>query len=205
MRPHILIALNLSARLIALGAGVPASGSMSQGFETTFRDSRDSTVYRTVQIGTREWLAANVKYVTSTDSWCYGDDAADCATHGRLYRWSMAREACPVGWRLPSDRDWMELEEALGMSPVDSRATGARGGDQGLQLQIGGRSRMDVSPAGYRRPEGDYVRRGERAAFWTSTESSIEDAWHRDVRPAVGTIYRSPVTKTYALSVRCVR
>jgi uncharacterized protein (TIGR02145 family) len=205
MRQHLLRALILTALLFVLTADVPAAGAPRQVFETTFRDSRDGTVYRTVPIGSREWLGANVKYVTSSDSWCYGDDASDCATHGRLYRWSMAREACPVGWRLPSDREWMELEEALGMSPVDSRATGARGGDQGLQLQAGVRSRMNLTPTGYRRPEGDYVRRGERAAFWTSTESNVEDAWHRDVRPGVGTIYRSPVTKTYALSVRCMR
>jgi uncharacterized protein (TIGR02145 family) len=58
--------------------------------------------------------------------------------------------------------------------------------------------------SGYRRPDGTFARKGERAAFWAATETNQEDAWHRDIRPDTGTIYRSEVTKTYALSVRCV-
>ena len=56
-----------------------------------------------------------------------------------------------------------------------------------------------------RGPDGSFARRGERAAFWTASEHNQENARHRDIRNSVGTVYRSPVTKTYALSVRCVR
>lgn len=170
----------------------------------TFRDSRDGTTYPVVRIAGLEWLARNLTY-RAQPSWCYGDDERDCDVHGRLYPWAAAREACPVGWRVASDTDWMDLEVALGMPAPTAREERARGTDQGIQLQPGGTSGFNVLMSGYRRPEGDYARRGERAAFWTSTEVNAEDAWHRDVRPHVGTIYRSPVTKTYGLSVRCVR
>ncbi|HYE85002.1 MAG TPA: FISUMP domain-containing protein, partial [Vicinamibacterales bacterium] len=123
----------------------------------------------------------------------------------RLYQWDTAVKACPAGWRLPTDRDWMDLEAALGMPAGDLGREGPRGSDQGAQLRARGRTRLEILISGYRRPAGDYARRNERAAFWTATESNAEDAWHRDIRGDVDTIYRSPVTKSYALSVRCIR
>jgi len=33
-----------------------------------------------------------------------------------LYNWSTALKACPVGWHLPSDAEWTELENAVGGS-----------------------------------------------------------------------------------------
>jgi uncharacterized protein (TIGR02145 family) len=181
-----------------------AALDFAQRVPEQFRDSRDGRVYATVRLGTREWMTTNLAYASARSA-CYGDAGEDCGAHGRLYTWDIAREACPVGWRLPTDRDWMDLEEALGMPANVTRQVNARGIDEGIQLQPGGRSGMNVLASGYRRPDGDYVRRGERAAFWTSTEANAADAWHRDVRPGVGSVYRSPVTKTYALSVRCAR
>lgn len=33
--------------------------------------------------------------------------------YGVLYNWPAAREACPAGWRLPSDEEWTQLAEHL--------------------------------------------------------------------------------------------
>ncbi len=165
-------------------------------------DPRDGRSYRTVRIGEHLWFAQNATFVVP-DSWCFNDDQADCDINGRLYTWEGARNACPNGSRLPSDEDWMALEIALGMTPEDASKDRARG-TQGARLRSGGDSGFDAPIAGYRRPDGTYVRRNERAAYWTSTEANAEDAWHRDVRPDVDSIYRSAVTKTYALSVRCI-
>jgi uncharacterized protein (TIGR02145 family) len=187
----IVLGLLLIAQVTATGA-------------PEFRDPRDGAVYPVVRVGSLEWLGRNLSYAAPS-TWCYQDDPTDCVPNGRLYPWSSASTACPSGWRLPSDEDWMNLEAALGMPAAALRAERARGTDQGLKLQPGGSSGLDIPISGYRRPEGDYARRGERAAFWASTEANPDDAWHRDIRPGAGTIYRSPVTKTYALSVRCVR
>jgi uncharacterized protein (TIGR02145 family) len=167
-------------------------------------DSRDGRAYPTVTIGNREWMAGNLAHASS-ESWCFEDEATDCDTNGRLYTWSAALSACPAGWTLASDADWIDLELALGMSAAEAGSQGPRGSNQGAQLRSGGETGFDAPICGYRRPDGSFVRRNERAAFWTASEHGQEDAWHRDIRSSVGTIYRSPVTKTYALSVRCVR
>lgn len=169
-----------------------------------FVDRRDGRRYQTVTIGNNVWLASNLAYA-APDTWCFGDDDSDCDTNGRLYQWTAALTACPTDWRLASDADWMDLELALGMSYAQASAVGPRGTTEGARLRSGGDSKFNAPISGYRRPDGTFARRHERTAFWTATEYNEQDAWHRDIRRSVGTIYRSPVTKTYALSVRCVR
>ena len=212
----------LTAGAIAL---VAAASSAQTVDVPSIVDSRDGQRYDVVSINGRDWLARNLAFA-ATPSWCYGDRLEGCGQHGRLYQWDVAMSACaglraspapgdrlpppdPVsvttGWRLPSDRDWMDLEVALGMQRSDLEREGPRGSDQGARLRSGGSSGLAILLSGYRRPAGDYARRNERAAFWAATEANAEDAWHRDIRPDVDTIYRSPVTKSYALSVRCVR
>jgi uncharacterized protein (TIGR02145 family) len=169
-----------------------------------FVDPRDGHDYPTVAIGSLVWMAANLAYPTP-NSWCFDDQSDNCESDGRLFSWAAAMAACPTGWRLATDGDWADLETALGMDPAQVFAQGPRGTNEGALLPLGGRSGFNAPICGYRRPDGSYARRGERAAFWTASEHSHENAWHRDIRNSVGTVYRSPVTKTYALSIRCVR
>ena len=169
-----------------------------------FVDPRDGHEYPTVAIGSLVWMAANLAHPTP-NSWCFDDQPDDCESNGRLYSWAAAVKACPTGWRLATDDDWVDLETALGMDPAQAFTEGPRGTNEGTRLQVGGRRGFNAPICGYRRPDGGYARRGERAAFWTASEHNEEDAWHRDIRSSVGTVYRSPVTKTYALSIRCVR
>ena len=90
------------------------------------------------------------------------------------------------------------------MAEAELGAEGFRGTDQGARLRAGGASGFDAPIAGYRRPDGSYVRRGERSAYWLATSAAATAAWHRDVRSDDGRIYRSAVPKGYALSVRCL-
>lgn len=185
---------------LILLVGLPTTTSSSCN---SVLDQRDGRSYPTRTIGNLEWLATNLA-VATPDSWCF-DDTQDCDKNGRLYTWAAAISACPAGWRLASDEDWLDLERALGMDSQAAAALGPRGTDQGEQLRSGGASGFEAPICGYRRPDGTFARRNERTAFWTATEVNADDAWHRDIRGDVGTVYRSPVTKTYALSVRCVK
>ena len=127
----------------------------------TLTDDRDGQTYKTVKIGEQWWMAENLNYaytgvpfkcVSSTDSnlvyysdstsWCYDNDAANCAKYGRLYTWAAAmdsagiipgntangcgygeicnlgnvkvRGVCPEGWHLPSRDEWDTLLTAVG-------------------------------------------------------------------------------------------
>lgn len=167
-------------------------------------DLRDGRSYPVVQIGRQVWMARNVAFPTEP-SWCYQDHPGDCEAFGRLYPWNKVNEACPGGWHVPSDDEWIQLERYLGIPRDSLHNEGFRGTDQGARLRKGGSTGFDAPISGYRRPDGSYDRRGQRSAYWTSTEVDHSAAWHRDMRSDDGRIYRSAVPKGYGLSVRCVR
>lgn len=173
------------------------------------RDPRDGQVYRTVRIGDRSWLAENLRY-QSPRSRCYDNDLRRCAAWGRLYSHEEAVTACPPGWRLPSDADWMRLEEAVGVPAAELPGERERGRGSGDRLKPGGDTGFDALYAGYADPHenGAFRHGGRTAAFWASTLDGADDvselAWHRDVDVRRTGIYRSRVNVTYALPVRCV-
>ena len=55
-------------------------------------DSRDGHTYRTVVIGTQNWMAEDLTFDTldGTGSWYYNDSSSYCDTYGRLYYWTAA-------------------------------------------------------------------------------------------------------------------
>jgi len=93
---------------------------------------QQGNVYKTIVIGTQEWMAENLKtsiyrngdaitnvtnYIQwnglSTGAWCYFDneDQYECP-YGKLYNWyavTDARNICPTGWHVPSDTEWSLL------------------------------------------------------------------------------------------------
>lgn len=195
--------------LAALTLAAFFAAPMSTSDETTrdkdaVVDPRDGREYPVVHVAGRNWLGRNLAFVAQP-SWCFGDSEEACESAGRLYPWESATRACLPEWRLSTEEDWIALERELDMNESALEQEGPRGTDQGARLRQGGDSGLEIRMAGYRRPDGSYVRLGERAAFWTATEDDKSAAWHRDIRPDTGTVYRSSVPKEYALSVRCVQ
>jgi len=108
----------------------------------TLVDERDNRSYKTVIIGSQEWMAENLQYGSDDypNAACYHGKADSCAKYGRAYTWSAAmdstatfstagqgcgfestvvatgriRGVCPAGWHLPSDADFLTLMHATG-------------------------------------------------------------------------------------------
>ncbi len=171
----------------------------------SFTDPRDNNVYKTLQLGNQIWMAENMRYLSQVNppsnkmgNWVYGYIGTDVneakATenykkYGVLYNWTQATSACPTGWHLPSENDWMELEnfliangnnfdgtiinDKLGKSLASSY-------DWVLSTVEGSVGNTDYSdkrnltgftglPAGYRGKDGKFYNLGYRTSWWSST------------------------------------
>jgi len=93
------------------GAAIPFR--TTGGGAMTLTDERDGQTYRIMEADRFTWMAENLNY-SAPNSWCYGDDGANCAKYGRLYTWAAATTACPAGWRLPTRAEWNILVNEAG-------------------------------------------------------------------------------------------
>lgn len=73
----------------------------------TLIDERDGEEYKTVVIGTTEWMAENLRYKIPNDTMfnggqnCYRKNPKYCKIGGYYYSYVDKSKACPEGWSLP--------------------------------------------------------------------------------------------------------
>lgn len=132
--------------VVTLSAGYASCSSEEDGTppplaapldEGTFVDERDGQTYGWVRYGRLDWMTDNFRYNLNTPHCSIYLDADEyynnpsstrnLAKYGRLYDLQGALDACPEGWRLPTDEDWQQLEQLLGMSAADAQRMGWRG------------------------------------------------------------------------------
>jgi len=196
-------------------------------------DSEGNT-YKTIYIGTQQWMAENLKVskysdgttipnITdnnqwenlSTGAWCYYDNnSANNAKYGKLYNWYAVskstngnKNVCPTGWHVPTDAEWTVLTDCLGGEIVAG----------GKMKEVGSTSwyspNSDATntslftglPGGSRNLNGDYSYIGGYGNWWSSTEYVTEDAWDRFLYSYHGTAGRNSNSKGDGFSVRCLR
>jgi uncharacterized protein (TIGR02145 family) len=205
--------------------------------KNTFTDSRDGKTYKTVKIGKQEWMAENLAYLpsvypssngsdTELHYYVYNYEGTDVAaakqndnytTYGVLYNWPAAKAACPLGWHLPTDNEWKQLEMALGMTQAQAaQAFENRGTNQGTQMKAKAgwglyldfdtnTSGFSALPGGYRYYVGAFGDVGSNGYWWSSTEDSTDGAWSRGLYGSNSGIHRGSYYKELGFSVRCVR
>ncbi|MEQ8325109.1 MAG: FISUMP domain-containing protein [Vicingaceae bacterium] len=78
------------------------------GIISSFTDPRDGHEYRTVQIGEAIWMRDNLVYEANFSK--KKNDFLDRKKEGLTYSWWNAKQACPAGWRLPTESDFMYLK-----------------------------------------------------------------------------------------------
>jgi uncharacterized protein (TIGR02145 family) len=85
------------------------AGTNSSATNSYFVDDRDGRTYITGKFGTQTWIAENLKFVTTSGSWCFDDINSNCMTFGRFYNWETAMNVCPSGWHVPSAKELIDL------------------------------------------------------------------------------------------------
>ncbi len=199
---------------------VSSSSSANAGSEydasaNTLKDLRDGQVYRIVKIGDQVWMAENLNYETDS-SFCYNDSVKYCTKYGRLYTWAAAMNACPDGWRLPSETDFKNLVNAVGgkdSAGIKLKSNSGWNDYDGVSGNGTDAFGFSALPAG----TGDanqYGAMNHTADFWGSTECGTENS----PEPGNGCAYElyldyrnaevslpSYAAKDVVLSVRCMK
>jgi uncharacterized protein (TIGR02145 family) len=175
----------------------------------TFIDYRDEKTYKYVTIIDKRWMAENLNYNT-TSSWCYENSPDNCAKYGRLYDWSTARTVCPIGWHLPTNREWGDLAIAAG--GTGTYGTGGTAG-KALKSTSGWRGTngngtdtygFNALPGGIRITDGSFDYAGSYGLWWTATASGGGRAYPRYMRYDNDNVGENEYGVGYGLSVRCV-
>jgi len=206
----------------------------------------DGNTYATIQIGTQVWMAENLRTTRykdgtlipnvkddgewrylSTGAWSnYENDPRHDAIYGKLYNgFAVAdkRGLCSKGWHLPTDEEWMALEQHLGMEPVDLN------GDhiwRGLAGNVGGKMKADQLwglpnsgannesgfsglPGGYRLHALGFHNLGRSGSWWSVLESLTDrfgqTTWKRSLGGSSTGTERSAYGWSAGFCVRCVR
>jgi uncharacterized protein (TIGR02145 family) len=190
--------------------------------------------YEAVLIGTQTWLAKNLNYKTSDGaSRCYpksgntnasDEDNYNCNNHGRLYKWVTAmglpddcsgsncssqiqskhRGVCPTGWHIPSDVEWDALMTAVGGSDLAGTKLKAE-----FSWHSDGNGTDNygffAQPGGWGSWDGTFSDVFYRGDWWSATEYYSFAAYIRRMYYDNSYVYRDYQSRSYLLSVRCVK
>jgi uncharacterized protein (TIGR02145 family) len=203
----------------------------------------DENVYPFVTIGEQIWMAENLATTSFNDSseiplvsdsttwfglttpaycWYNNDSETFKPGNGALYNWYTIETEmlCPAGWHIPSDDEWMILEQYLGMSESDAQTTGFRGTDEGKKIKATSgwnqngngtnESGFSAIPSGVRTNIIDdtpqFFAINNTFATWTSTSYSNNQAYLRELDWNTDKIGRfGVIQKKDGLSVRCIK
>ena len=190
--------------------------------------------YATVLIGDQCWFAENLATTRYTDGtvidsglsnsgWAstttgaqsaYNDDDTVVSTHGRLYNGYAVddtRGLCPTNWSVPTDSDFIHLEENLGMPTEEAISLFWRGSDEGQRLksttwqngldEVG----FNALPCGGRNhSSGNFLDDGAIGYWWTQT-FNIDGLFYRRMDSTEDRIFRTYPSMNYGFSVRCIK
>ena len=204
----------------------------------------EGNVYKTVKIGKQWWMTENLKVtkysnfegitqIIISDSlhWKNSVNGAYCIydvhtnSTGLLYNWyavTDARNIAPVGWHVPSDEEWKQLEQYLGMSNVDADKYSWRGTNEGDKLKIEGpqvwvkySSVWGTNESGFNALPGNCCMFdgitgtpygiGFTGFWWSSSKQNDKQALYRYLDYKNSNIFRFYGPFTYGFSIRCVK
>jgi uncharacterized protein (TIGR02145 family) len=186
----------------------------------------DGNVYKTVKIGTRLWMAENLKSthysngelipdIKDPKQWDLLTNGARCDLNndpvctkafGLLYNWYTTvdvRNVCPAGWHVPSESEWVAMISFLaGENDASVKTSGNLSPDQIKVNEI----MFKVLPEGFRGYDGEFSGIGYGGGgWWSSTSVSHETAYFHNVNYNTASKNRMEGRKKYGYNIRCIK
>ncbi|MCQ2182055.1 MAG: hypothetical protein MJY89_01440 [Bacteroidales bacterium] len=188
--------------------------------DKTFTDTRDGKEYYYTTIGGVDWMRRNLAWEGLGIS--YKDSPSTSNLFGRFYSHSEAMVACPDGWVLPSEADWVKLAEDLG---ADARPgeifpdiagnlmeniyfNGTRMWEYWPAVKIDNSARFSAIPVGYAEISEDshvFCEFGRYAMFWSSDMVEDQASMRYIFEDKAGVYFGLLEPEETAMSVRCIR
>ncbi len=188
----------------------------------------DGNQYPIFQIGTKIWMAKNLKVTrfnngdqiteiisdnkwsnTRKTAWSMYDNSLKFGKPlGYLYNGNAVvdeRNICPSGWHVPTDSDWENLIKTLGGTKeagIKLRAT------KGWLPSINGtnESGLKLLPSGSRNENGEFYGAGKLSLWWSSTsDASGLKLYARTLTNDKQDVVRYAANPKIGAYVRCVR
>ena len=192
----------------------------------------DGIDYYYEKIGNLDWFRNNLASASCGTPYVNEEITSDI--FGRFYNYNEAKTACPAGWRLPTEDDWMSLAEAIGVSVEDKYepfadvaskllANAAFNGETMLEYwpevgDIDNESRLSLMPFGFANlgnatAEGKYPSASfegfyDYSVYWTAdeTDDGSGKAYYRYlISDQPDMFVGQGDVNTFGASVRCVR
>lgn len=191
----------------------------------------DGNVYNTIVIGTQTWMKQSLKVThyqngapipsisddnqwltTKSGAMCdYANSSENANIYGKIYNYYAVKDLnkiCPLGWHVPSDKEWNTLVEFLGGAETAGGAlkstniwdlpnTGANDISGFSALPSGGRSGYD----------GTFSNLKKTGFYWSSTEDGNNGAWIRILSNSNASVVRGNGNSTMndGFCIRCIK
>jgi uncharacterized protein (TIGR02145 family) len=203
----------------------------TSGYGPNITDN-DGNTYKTVYIGTQQWMAENLKTskyndgtvipnVTDATQWLdlttgawayYNNDASNNAKYGKLYNWYAVspttngnKNVCPTGWHLPTKTEWGKLSYFLGINAVSKMKEVGTSSWDSPNTDATNSSLFTGLPGGIRSNTGDFGGIGWMGAWWSTTEESNYQATSFTLSSTNSNVVIIGDSKINGLSVRCIK
>jgi uncharacterized protein (TIGR02145 family) len=181
----------------------------------------DGNIYHTVTIGTQVWLKENLKSLhysdgeTITGVMAYNNSDSLANIYGRLYTWNAAMRnstqqgvqgACPVGYHIPADSEWIVLSNYLGGNSIAGGKLKETDTVHWSPPNTGASNTTGfTAPGGGEWENGNFQYIKMYGLFWSSTQASQTQAKYWYLQYNSGSFTPYTWNKILAYSVRCIK
>ena len=224
-------AINIGGKSCTISRNIIAPTS---GYAKNISD-KDGNTYKTVYIGTQQWMAENLKVTKyndgssipnvdflpdwnslTTGAWAYYSSVtANNDKYGKLYNWYVVnpilngnKNVCPTGWHVPTDSEWTVLIEYLGGENI----AGGKMKEAGLtswvviNIDATNSSLFTGLPGGYRSENNFSDILGKDGRWWSSSEYDSGSAKSLGLYyTSGGASSKGRNSKGHGLSIRCLK